>query len=225
MWAKSDPITCAHLHTLKCGCRATRKSRGIALVQFAEPAGAAAAAAALDGATFQGRLLHVLPARAPLAKAAAQACLRGPGLLRFKPRCIRGTFLTMLTAVENCAATGLQGCAKTAHSSCQGDKVQAVTSGAPHDRAASQSKRAAARPPTTHRAPARLRAAGRPGILSLQGSRRRARRRGARTRATARRGTRCLCGRTRWRPRWPRTTVCPSLSCWTATPRVRPRVK
>ena len=67
-----------HLYTFKCGCRATRKSRGIALVQFAEPAGAAAAAAALDGAIFQGRLLHVLPARAPPARAAAQACLRGP---------------------------------------------------------------------------------------------------------------------------------------------------
>ncbi|KAK9825631.1 hypothetical protein WJX81_001303 [Elliptochloris bilobata] len=52
--------------------KATRKSRGIALVQFVEPADAAAAAAALDGAIFQGRLLHVLPARAPPAKAAAK---------------------------------------------------------------------------------------------------------------------------------------------------------
>jgi RNA recognition motif-containing protein len=42
-------------------------------VQFAEAASAAAAAAALDGAIFQGRLLHVLPARAPPARAAAQA--------------------------------------------------------------------------------------------------------------------------------------------------------
>lgn len=58
----------------ECGCRTTRKSRGIALVQFAEPAGAAAAAAALDGAIFQGRLLHVLPARAQPANAAARAC-------------------------------------------------------------------------------------------------------------------------------------------------------
>ena len=63
-----------HLQRYECGCRATRKSRGIALVQFAETADAAAAAAALDGAIFQGRLLHVLPARAPPTKAAAQAC-------------------------------------------------------------------------------------------------------------------------------------------------------
>ena len=46
-------------------CRTTKKSKGIALVQFAEPAGALAAKEALDGAIFQGRLLHVLPAHRP----------------------------------------------------------------------------------------------------------------------------------------------------------------
>lgn len=46
-------------------CRTTKKSKGIALIQFAEPAGALAAKEALDGAIFQGRLLHVLPAHRP----------------------------------------------------------------------------------------------------------------------------------------------------------------
>ena len=45
--------------------RLTRKSRGIALVQYADPGSAVAAHAALDGSIFQGRLLHILPARRP----------------------------------------------------------------------------------------------------------------------------------------------------------------
>ena len=43
-------------------CRVTRNSRGIAYVQFAKPQDAVAAQAALDSSSFQGRLLHVLPA-------------------------------------------------------------------------------------------------------------------------------------------------------------------
>ena len=46
-------------------CRTTKKSKGIALIQFAEADGALAAKEALDGAIFQGRLLHVLPAHRP----------------------------------------------------------------------------------------------------------------------------------------------------------------
>ena len=46
-------------------CRTTKKSKGIALIQFAEAEGALAAKEALDGAIFQGRLLHVLPAHRP----------------------------------------------------------------------------------------------------------------------------------------------------------------
>ena len=46
-------------------CRTTKKSKGIALIQFAEANGALAAKEALDGAIFQGRLLHVLPAHRP----------------------------------------------------------------------------------------------------------------------------------------------------------------
>ena len=46
-------------------CRTTKKSKGIALIQFADAEGALAAKEALDGAIFQGRLLHVLPARRP----------------------------------------------------------------------------------------------------------------------------------------------------------------
>lgn len=44
-------------------CRATKKSRGIGYVQFAKTDDADAAMAAMDGSIFQGRLLHVLPAR------------------------------------------------------------------------------------------------------------------------------------------------------------------
>ena len=47
--------------------RATGRSKGFALLQFMEPADAVAAHASLDGATFQGRLLHILPARPPLS--------------------------------------------------------------------------------------------------------------------------------------------------------------
>ncbi len=43
-------------------CRVTRNSRGIAYVQFVKPRDAVAAQAALDSSSFQGRLLHVLPA-------------------------------------------------------------------------------------------------------------------------------------------------------------------
>ncbi|KAK9806736.1 hypothetical protein WJX72_000950 [[Myrmecia] bisecta] len=43
--------------------KATRKSRGIAYVQYMEPADASAAHAALDGSIFQGRLVHIIPAR------------------------------------------------------------------------------------------------------------------------------------------------------------------
>ena len=44
-------------------CRQTKKSRGIGYVQFTQAGDAAAAMAAMDGSIFQGRLLHVLPAR------------------------------------------------------------------------------------------------------------------------------------------------------------------
>lgn len=43
----------------------TGQSRGIALVQFEVPEEAVAAMQALDGSIFQGRLLHLLPARLP----------------------------------------------------------------------------------------------------------------------------------------------------------------
>ena len=46
-------------------CRATKRSKGIALAQFAEPSDAVDAHAALDGTVFQGRLLHVLPGHRP----------------------------------------------------------------------------------------------------------------------------------------------------------------
>lgn len=94
-------------------CRATRKSRGIALVQFAEPAGAAAAAAALDGAIFQGRLLHVLPARAPPAKAAAQACLGvgfSVGLTALDGVIFQGCLLHVLPACAPPAKAAAQAC-------------------------------------------------------------------------------------------------------------------
>ena len=42
--------------------RASGKSKGLAFVQFASQDEAAQALLALDGAIFQGRLLHVLPA-------------------------------------------------------------------------------------------------------------------------------------------------------------------
>eukprot|EP00887_Chlorella_sp_A99_P005214 scaffold1.g5214.t1 len=45
--------------------RATRKSKGYALVQYSDPGDAVAARAELDGAPFQGRLLHVLPGKRP----------------------------------------------------------------------------------------------------------------------------------------------------------------
>ena len=44
-------------------CRATKKSRGIGYVQFVKAEDAGTAMAAMDGSIFQGRLLHVLPAR------------------------------------------------------------------------------------------------------------------------------------------------------------------
>ena len=44
-------------------CRASKKSRGIGYVQFGKAEDASAAMAAMDGSIFQGRLLHVLPAR------------------------------------------------------------------------------------------------------------------------------------------------------------------
>ena len=43
--------------------RASGKSKGFALVQFLEPIDAEAAASALDASIFQGRLLHILPAK------------------------------------------------------------------------------------------------------------------------------------------------------------------
>lgn len=43
--------------------RATKKSRGISYVHFAKAEDATAAMGAMDGSIFQGRLLHVLPAR------------------------------------------------------------------------------------------------------------------------------------------------------------------
>ena len=45
--------------------RTTKRSKGIALVQFVEAGDAVAAHAALDRAIFQGRLLHILPAQRP----------------------------------------------------------------------------------------------------------------------------------------------------------------
>lgn len=51
-----------------CTCRATKRSKGIALAQFAEPSDAVDAHAALDGTVFQGRLLHVLPGHRPPPK-------------------------------------------------------------------------------------------------------------------------------------------------------------
>jgi multiple RNA-binding domain-containing protein 1 len=53
--------------------RATRASKGYALVRFAAPAGALAAWRALDGAIFQGRLLHVLPGEHAPTPAAVRA--------------------------------------------------------------------------------------------------------------------------------------------------------
>lgn len=44
--------------------RATRKSKGVAFVEFMVADDAARAMEGLDGSIFQGRLLHVLPARA-----------------------------------------------------------------------------------------------------------------------------------------------------------------
>ncbi|KAL3138544.1 hypothetical protein ABBQ32_006320 [Trebouxia sp. C0010 RCD-2024] len=43
--------------------RATKKSRGIGYVQFAQAEDAGSAMVGMDGSIFQGRLLHVLPAR------------------------------------------------------------------------------------------------------------------------------------------------------------------
>ena len=43
--------------------RQSKKSRGIGYVQYAQAEEASAARAAMDGNIFQGRLLHVLPAR------------------------------------------------------------------------------------------------------------------------------------------------------------------
>ncbi|CAG9460741.1 unnamed protein product [Pedinophyceae sp. YPF-701] len=60
-FAAHGTVTECHL----CLDKATRKSKGFAYVSFAEPAEAVAAMQALDGAIFQGRLLHVLPARKP----------------------------------------------------------------------------------------------------------------------------------------------------------------
>lgn len=44
-------------------CRASQRSKGIALVQFMESSDAEAAHAALDGTIFQGRLMHILAAK------------------------------------------------------------------------------------------------------------------------------------------------------------------
>lgn len=48
--------------------KTTKRSKGIALAQFAEPSDAVDAHAALDGTVFQGRLLHVLPGHRPPPK-------------------------------------------------------------------------------------------------------------------------------------------------------------
>lgn len=54
--------------------RATRRSKGFALVQFARPGDAVAAHAALDGSIFMGRLMHVLPGqRAPAGEGEGNA--------------------------------------------------------------------------------------------------------------------------------------------------------
>ena len=54
---------CLSTTTSSCsGCRATGKSKGLAFVQYATAEAAAQALQALDGAIFQGRLLHLLPA-------------------------------------------------------------------------------------------------------------------------------------------------------------------
>lgn len=50
--------------------KATRRSKGYAMIQFANPHDAVAAHEALDGSIFMGRLMHVLPGqRAPQAEA------------------------------------------------------------------------------------------------------------------------------------------------------------
>ena len=68
-------------------CRATRKSKGIALVQFMDPKDAEAAFAALDGSIFQGRLLHVLPAKPPPASAQTTVTVRPCTHFRGKNQC------------------------------------------------------------------------------------------------------------------------------------------
>lgn len=55
----SNALSCC----LAGACRATKKSRGIGYVQFAKAEDAGNAMAGMDGSIFQGRLLHVLPAR------------------------------------------------------------------------------------------------------------------------------------------------------------------
>ena len=70
-------------------CRTTKKSKGIALIQFAEADGALAAKEALDGAIFQGRLLHVLPAhRPPPPKQAPEQASLGALPARHTPGCV-----------------------------------------------------------------------------------------------------------------------------------------
>lgn len=49
--------------------RASKKSKGFALVQFSDPQDAVKAHAELDGSIFQGRLIHILPGKRPPAPA------------------------------------------------------------------------------------------------------------------------------------------------------------
>ncbi len=88
MTCNGSPILC---------CRASRKSKGIALVQFAEAADALAAKGALDGSIFQGRLLHVLPAhRAPPPRAAqVRSCCPTAGCEGWSLREANGACLRM----------------------------------------------------------------------------------------------------------------------------------
>ncbi|PRW58148.1 Multiple RNA-binding domain-containing 1 [Chlorella sorokiniana] len=53
--------------------RASKKSKGFALVQFADPQDAVKAHAELDGSIFQGRLIHILPGKRPPAPAEPEA--------------------------------------------------------------------------------------------------------------------------------------------------------
>ena len=62
--------------------RTTKKSKGIAFVQFVEAGDAVAAHAAMDRSTFQGRLLHILPGQRPPPPAEPEQVRRALSRLR-----------------------------------------------------------------------------------------------------------------------------------------------